>query len=106
MGGCGGKWVSGTTLRGASYSELGSLVFIQRVTEPLEILQQKQLYDLRCILFISIFIFCFLGLQLQLIEVPRWGAESELHLRAYTTATATWDLSRVCDPHHSSWPDP
>ena len=27
----------------------------------------------------------------------------ELQLLAYTTATATWDLSYVCDLHHSSW---
>ena len=27
----------------------------------------------------------------------------ELLLSAYTTATATWDLSWVCDLHHSSW---
>ena len=26
----------------------------------------------------------------------------ELQLPAYTTATATWDLSHVCDPHHNS----
>ena len=28
--------------------------------------------------------------------------ESELQLPAYTTATAMWDLSRVCDLHYSS----
>ena len=36
------------------------------------------------------------------MEVPRLGVESELQLLAYTTATATWDPSRICDPHHSS----
>ena len=36
------------------------------------------------------------------MEVPMLGVESELQLPAYTTATATWDLSRVCDLHHSS----
>ena len=30
------------------------------------------------------------------------GVESELHLPAYTTATATWDPSRTCNLHHSS----
>ena len=35
-------------------------------------------------------------------EVPRLRAEEELQLPAYTTATATQDLSRVCDLHHSS----
>ena len=30
-------------------------------------------------------------------------AGSELHLLVYDTATATQDLSCVCDLHHSSW---
>ena len=47
--------------------------------------------------------FCFLGPHLWHVEVPRPGVESELQLPAYPTATATWDLSSVCDPHHSSW---
>ena len=36
------------------------------------------------------------------MEGPRLGIESELQLPAYTTATATWDPSRVYDPHHRS----
>ena len=32
------------------------------------------------------------------MEVPRLGVE----IVAYTTATAMWDLSRMCDLHHSS----
>ena len=36
------------------------------------------------------------------LEVPRLGAESELQLPAYTTATATPDPSRICDLHYSS----
>ena len=36
-------------------------------------------------------------------EVPRLGVELELQLPAYTTATATLDLSRICNVHHSSW---
>ena len=36
------------------------------------------------------------------MEVPRLGVKSELHLLAYTTATATQDLSSICDLHHSS----
>ena len=35
------------------------------------------------------------------MEVPRLGVESELQLPAY--ATATPDLSHVCDLHYSSW---
>ena len=56
------------------------------------------------------FFFCFLGLCLQHMEVPRLGVELELQLRATATATATWDSSCVCDLYHSSWqhriPDP
>jgi len=36
------------------------------------------------------------------MEVPRLGVKSELQLPAYITATATPDLSHVCDLHHSS----
>ena len=38
------------------------------------------------------------------MEVPRLGVEPELQLPAYITAsaTATPDLSLVCDLHHSS----
>jgi len=37
------------------------------------------------------------------MEVPRREGESQLHLLAYTTATATPDPSHVYDLHHSSW---
>ena len=37
------------------------------------------------------------------MEVPRLGVELELQLLACATATATQDLSQVCDLHHSSW---
>ena len=37
------------------------------------------------------------------MEVPRLGVESELQLLVDTTATATCDLSCICDLHHSSW---
>ena len=37
------------------------------------------------------------------MEVPRLRVELELQLLAYTTATATQDLSHVCDLPHSSW---
>ena len=36
------------------------------------------------------------------MEVPRLGIKSELQLLAYTTTTATPDLSHVCDLHYSS----
>ena len=37
------------------------------------------------------------------MEVPRLGGKSKLQLPAYTTATAVWDPSHVCDLHCSSW---
>ena len=37
------------------------------------------------------------------MEVPRLGVELELQLPAYSTATATWDLSPVFNLHRSSW---
>ena len=36
------------------------------------------------------------------MEVPRLGVKPELQLPDYTTATATQDLSQVCNLHHSS----
>ena len=53
-------------------------------------------------LCIFIYLFSFLGLCLWHMEVPRPGGESEPRLLAYTAATATWNLSCVCDLHHSS----
>ena len=53
--------------------------------------------------FLFFFLFCFLRLKVQHMEVPRLGVESELQLSAYATATATLDLSHICDLHHSSW---
>ena len=48
-------------------------------------------------------LFCFfLSLHPWHMEVPRLGVESEPQLPAYTTATATQDVSRVFDLHHSS----
>ena len=37
------------------------------------------------------------------MEVPRLGVKWELQLLVYATATVTWDLSCICDLHHSSW---
>ena len=36
------------------------------------------------------------------MEVPGLGVELELQRPAYTTATATQALSRICNPHYSS----
>ena len=50
----------------------------------------------------TFFFFNFLGPHLWYMEVPRLGAELELQLLAYTTATAAPDLSYICNLHHSS----
>ena len=34
---------------------------------------------------------------MQHMEIPKLGVKSELQLPAYTTATATWDPSCICD---------
>ena len=49
-------------------------------------------------LFYSFFL---LGPHRQHMEVPGLGVKWELQLTAYTTATATWDLSCICDLHFS-----
>ena len=51
----------------------------------------QQIKDLTLSLSLFFFLCVFLGL----------GVESELQLLAYTTATATRDLSRIYDLHHS-----
>ena len=58
----------------------------------------RQHQDLVC--FLSFF---FLGPHPWDMEVPRIGVQSELQPLAYARATATQDLSRVWDLHHSSW---
>ena len=37
------------------------------------------------------------------MDGPRLGVELELQPQAYTTATATWDPSCICNLHHSTW---
>ena len=49
------------------------------------------------------FLFFFvLGLHAQHMEVPELRVELKLQLPAYSTATATRDLSRVCNLYHRS----
>ena len=43
------------------------------------------------------FFFFFFGLHLQHMEVPGLGVKSELQLLAYTTATAMWNLTHICN---------
>ena len=66
-----------------------------------------QLYHKRQYFFslcqqIFAFFFLLFRAALAAYEVPGLGVESELLLPAYTTATVTWDLSCIYNPHHSS----
>ena len=51
--------------------------------------------------FLSLFL-ALLGPHLRHMKSPRLGVKSELYLMAYTTATAMWDPSHVCNLYHSS----
>ena len=52
--------------------------------------------------FFVVLFLVFLRPHLRHMEVPRIGVQLELQLQACTTATATPDLSRICNLHHSS----
>ena len=53
-------------------------------------------------LFIYFWSFCLSGPKLRHMEVPRLGVQSEVQPPAYIRATATLDLSLICNLHHSS----
>ena len=53
-------------------------------------------------MMLSAFLFAFYGHTRGIWKFPGVGVKSELWLKAYTPATATPDLSRICDLHHSS----
>ena len=68
--------------------------------KPLPLHNKK---SLKLFCFVLFFVFLlFLGPLLQHMEVPRLGVQSELQPPAYARATATLDLSCVCNLHHSS----
>ena len=75
----------------------GYFLKLQKTKVKQQVLLQPSI--LHPLLFIY---FCFLGPQLQHMEVPRLEVELELQLPIYATATVTPDPSRVCDLHHSS----
>ena len=69
----------------------------------LKVVSAADLFTLKWLIMLSDLVFFFsLGPYLQRMEVPRLGVEWELQLPAYTTTTATQDLSRTCNLHHSS----
>ena len=53
-------------------------------------------FSVRILFFFS----SFSGPHPQHMEIPRLGVESELHLPACATATATLDPSHLCNLHH------
>ena len=59
-------------------------------------------YKIKIKVFTFLFVCLFLGLHPWHMEAPSLGVESELQLPAYTTTTATPDLSRICKLYHSS----
>ena len=52
---------------------------------------------------LALFFPVFLGPHLWHMEVPGLGVELELQPPAYTRATATQDLKRICDLHRCLW---
>ena len=79
----------------------GLIIFLPHLVLALLLLRLRIIFPILIHSFFKLFFFFgFLGLRH--MEVPRLGVESELHLPSYATATATRDLSRVCDLHHSS----
>ena len=73
-------------------------------------IMKKVLLDLlTLLLFLCVFHVCTLNnpefifhMHLRHMEVPRLGVKLELQPLAYARATATWDLSQVCNLHHGS----
>ena len=59
--------------------------------------RRNSYHNIKLTTFFVFLFFCFLGLYLQHMEVPRLGVELKLQLLAYTTAIATQDLSYVYD---------
>ena len=60
------------------------------------------IYDIYLFMYLCIYLFIFLGLHLQHMEVPRFRVKSEQQPPAYVTATALQDPSHVGNLHHSS----
>ena len=68
----------------------------------IEYFYQPFIFFMSILVLFFFFLFLIFGLHLSHLEVPRVGAESELQLPAHTTATATPDLSHVCDLYCNS----
>ena len=80
---------------------------------PPQIFLRKRVRNARIInyvIYVFIFLFCFLGLHLLHTEIPRRGVELKLLPQAHATAPAIPDLSHICNLHQSpqqrQLPDP
>ena len=94
---------------------IGMMTSLESLARKLRVLMRMILkvgkqYFYSCVFFVCfvlflffVLLFVFLVLHLRHMEIPRLRVQSELRLPAYTTATATWDLSHICDLHRSSW---
>ena len=49
------------------------------------------------------FFFPFKGHTCGIWKFLGWGSNRSCSCQPYTTARATWDLSSICDLHHSLW---
>ena len=98
-----GPWLSGfrnATIRPSPEKSLGS----QDHLRSWAILKSLEILEAECKQKIFPFIpFAFLGPHLCHMEVPGLGVEWELQLQAYTTVTAMWGPTRICNLYHSSW---
>ena len=76
-----------------------SLILFNKILMFLSVKIFSVCFD-RFILFVRLF--CFLGVWVWHMKVPRLGVESELQLPSYNAATAMLEPSHVCNLHHSS----
>ena len=76
-----------------------SIMIHYRILNIIPVLYSRTLFILQTFIY---FVCLFLGPHPWHMEVPRLRVDSELQLPASTTATATRDLSHLCDLHHSS----
>jgi len=83
-------------------TSLGSFFFSPKF---LKLVGLKSLFVFWVFFFFFLVFFVFFVFSephLRHMEFPSLGVKSELQLPVYTTATATWDLSHICNLHHSS----
>ena len=97
-------WVLSSELSPTSLLFQKTLIYWGHFFLGLFFLHQKEVsWDFGMTQFFFFFFLVFLGPHPRHMEVPRLGVESELYPLAYTTATATLDLSLFCNLHYSSW---